>query len=246
MWLLVGSIACGTVILAPLGLVIIIVGMVKLHRAGQLGWIRPLSVSLLAVFALVDGGINWIGWSLDVFANHTHVVQAMGTGFGKLVDGGYYVNYNAGPVGGIDDNGEKAMALFSVLCIFPARAAATWAYLKLKRWGLRWMIITGWGIPIPVDRLPVQHPDGLRPPIGASALRRHRLVDLRHLLPDSLHSAAMAVLPRCKAVEQMTATETTAGAGARWAVGIAGSSVRPKDPDYAFRCHAYSGTDDAE
>lgn len=144
-WLLVGSIACGTVILAPVGLVIIITGMVKLHRAGQLGWIRPLSVSLLAVFALVDGGINWIGWSLDIFANHTHVVRAMGTGFGKLVDGGYYVNYNASAVGGINDNGEKAIALFSVLCIFPARAAATWAFLKLKRWGLRWMIITGWG-----------------------------------------------------------------------------------------------------
>src|ERR1700757_5000622 len=94
-WLLVGSITCGTVVLAPIGLAIIIAGMVKLRRAGQLGWVRPMSVSLLAVFALVDGGINWIGWSLDVFANHTHVVQAMGTGFGKLIDGGYYVNYNA-------------------------------------------------------------------------------------------------------------------------------------------------------
>src|SRR5919198_6645250 len=73
-WLLVGSIVCGTVVLAPVGVLIIVVGMVKLKRAGQLGWIRPLSVSLLAVFALVDGGINWIGWSLDIFANQTHVL----------------------------------------------------------------------------------------------------------------------------------------------------------------------------
>jgi len=143
-WLLVGSIVCGTVVLAPVGVLIIVIGMVKLKRAGQLGWIRPLSVSLLAVFALVDGGINWIGWSLDIFANQTHVLRAMGTGFGKLVDGGYYVGYNSGPIGGIANNGEKAMALFSVLCIFPARAAAAWGFLKLKRWGLRWMKITGW------------------------------------------------------------------------------------------------------
>jgi hypothetical protein len=57
-WLLVGSIVCGTVVLAPVGVLIIVIGMVKLKRAGQLGWVRPLSVSLLAVFALVDGGIN--------------------------------------------------------------------------------------------------------------------------------------------------------------------------------------------
>jgi hypothetical protein len=111
-WLLVGSIVCGTVVLAPVGLLIIVIGMVKLHRAGQLGWVRPMSVSLLAVFALVDGG--------------------------------YYVDYNSGPIGGIADNGEKPIALFAVLCIFPARAAAAWGFLKLKRWGLRWMKITGW------------------------------------------------------------------------------------------------------
>jgi hypothetical protein len=143
-WLLAGSLLCGTVVLAPIGLIVIIVGMAKIHRAGKLGWIRPLSVSLLAVFALVDGGINWLGWSLDIFANQTHVLRAMGTGFGRLVDGGYYVNYNSSPVGGIADTGEKAMALFSVLCIFPARSAAAWAFLKMKRWGLTWMIITGW------------------------------------------------------------------------------------------------------
>jgi hypothetical protein len=143
-WLLGGSLLCGTVVLAPVGLFVIIYAIVRLQRARRLGWVRPLSVSVLAAFALVDGGINWIGWSLDIFANQTHILRAMGTGFGKLVDGGYYVDYNSGVIGGIADNGEKALALFSVLCIFPARAAATWAFLKMKRWGLRWMIITGW------------------------------------------------------------------------------------------------------
>lgn len=36
-WLLVGSSLCGTVVLAPIGLVVIILGMLKLRRAGQLG-----------------------------------------------------------------------------------------------------------------------------------------------------------------------------------------------------------------
>ena len=111
-WLLGGSLLCGTVVLAPVGLFVIIYAIVRLQRARRLGWVRPLSVSVLAAFALVDGG--------------------------------YYVDYNSGVIGGIADNGEKALALFSVLCIFPARAAATWAFLKMKRWGLRWMIITGW------------------------------------------------------------------------------------------------------
>lgn len=143
-WLLAGSLFCGSIILAPVGLGMLLAGIIKLQRARQLGWVRPLAVTLIAIFSLVDGGINWLGWSLDVFAHDTHVLRVMGTGFGKMIDGGYYWNYNSTHIGGIYDSGEKAMALFSVLCIFPARAAATWAFLKLKRWGLRWMIITGW------------------------------------------------------------------------------------------------------
>ncbi|MEB4212162.1 hypothetical protein [Mycobacterium sp. 94-17] len=143
-WLLAGTLCCGSIVLAPAGLVLLLIGTVKLHRARSLGWVRPLAVTLIAVFALVDGGINWLGWSLDVFAHDTHVLRAMSTGFGKMIDGGYYWNYNSTHIGGTFDRAEKAMALFSVLCIFPARMAAAWAFLKLRRWGLRWMIITGW------------------------------------------------------------------------------------------------------
>lgn len=142
--LLAGTLLCGSIILAPVGLFVLGWGFIRLRAARQLGWARPLAVSLIAVFAMVDGGVNWLGWSLDVFAHDTHVLQAMSTGFGKMIDGGYYWQYNSTHIGGTFDRAEKSMALFSVLCIFPARMASAWAFLKLKRWGLRWMIITGW------------------------------------------------------------------------------------------------------
>ena len=58
--LLAGTLLCGSIILAPVGLFVLGWGFIRLRAARQLGWARPLAVSLIAVFAMVDGGVNWL------------------------------------------------------------------------------------------------------------------------------------------------------------------------------------------
>jgi hypothetical protein len=144
-WLLAGALCCGTIMLGPLGLILIAVGLSKLHRARQLGeWARPIAVTVFGMFALVDASINFVGWSLDIFAHNTHMLQTMSGGFGRMIDGGYYYHYNSTWLGGVSDRAEKSFAMFAVFMIFPARIVAAWAFIKLRRWGYRWMILTGW------------------------------------------------------------------------------------------------------
>jgi hypothetical protein len=77
-WLLAGALCCGTIMLGPLGLILIAVGLVKLRRARRLGeWVRPTAVTVFGMFALVDASINFVGWSLDMLAHDTHMLQTM-------------------------------------------------------------------------------------------------------------------------------------------------------------------------
>jgi len=131
--------------LGPLGLILIAVGLVRLRRARRLGeWVRPTAVTVFGMFALVDASINFVGWSLDMLAHDTHMLQTMSSGFGRMIDGGYYYHYNSTWLGGVSDRAEKSFAMFAVFMIFPARIVSAWAFIKLRRWGYRWMIITGW------------------------------------------------------------------------------------------------------
>jgi hypothetical protein len=144
-WLLAGALCCGTITLAPLGLVFIAVALAKLRAAARLGEIvRPLAVTIFGVFSMVDASINFIGWSMDIFSHSTHIVQTTSNGFGQMIDGGYYYLYNSTWLGGVFDRGEKNFAMFAVFMIFPARIVAAWAFIKLRRWGYRWMILTSW------------------------------------------------------------------------------------------------------
>jgi hypothetical protein len=144
-WLLAGALSCGTVMFGPVGLVLIAVGLIKSRRAYRLGeQARPTAVTVFGIFALVDACINFVGWSLAIYAHSTHILQTMSWGFGRMLDGGYYYHYSSGWLGGVGDPAEKSFALVSVLMIFPARMVAAWAFIKLKQWGLSWMILTGW------------------------------------------------------------------------------------------------------
>ena len=144
-WLLAGALCCGTVVLGPLGLIFITVGLMKLRRARRLGeWARPMAVTVFGMFALVDASINMVGWSLALYAHDTHMLQTMSFGFGRMLDGGYYRNYQFGWLGGVSDPAERSFALLSVAMIFPARMVAAWAFIKRRRWGFRWMVLTGW------------------------------------------------------------------------------------------------------
>jgi hypothetical protein len=144
-FLLAGVLCCGAVALAPIGLVLIAYSLVLLRRARQSGeFVRPMAVTIFGLFAMVDACINFIGWSMDIFSHNTRILSTMSIGFGQMIDGGYYYHYNDSWLGGVFDDGEKSMAAFAVFMIFPARIVCAWAFIKLYRWGFRWMILTSW------------------------------------------------------------------------------------------------------
>jgi hypothetical protein len=71
-------------------------------------------------------------------------METLWPGYGKLVDGAYYIDYNGGPYGGLANNGEKTLEFYGVLVMYPMRIMAAWAFIKMKRWGLQMMIVTSW------------------------------------------------------------------------------------------------------
>ncbi len=143
--LLVGCLLVGSQVLGPVGLVILAVGVYLLMRAKRAGEdVRPLAVTVFGVFSIVDAATNFLGWSIDTFAHDTHLGQVFMNGFGRLVDGGYYVHYNHLLLGGTGVAGEKSWQIFCVFGLFPLRIVASWGFMKLKRWGFDMMLITTW------------------------------------------------------------------------------------------------------
>jgi hypothetical protein len=123
-----------------------VLSFIYLSRAQQAGQLtRPWAVTVIGAFVLIDSSINFFGWGTDLFwAHNTTLMQTLWGGYGKLVDGGYYIDYNGGPLGGLSNYSEKTLEFFGVLVMYPMRIAACWAFLKMQRWGLQGMIITSW------------------------------------------------------------------------------------------------------
>jgi hypothetical protein len=125
--------------------VILIVGVYLLKRAKDAGEdVRPLAVTVFGVFSIVDAATNFLGWSIDTFAHDTHLGQVFMNGFGRLIDGGYYIHYNDLLLGGTGVAGEKSWQIFCVFGVFPLRIVAAWGFMKMKRWGFDMMLITCW------------------------------------------------------------------------------------------------------
>jgi hypothetical protein len=143
--LLVGCLLVGSQLLGLIGIVVLVVGVLMLRRASAAGeHVRPLAVTVFAVFSMIDAATNLLGWSIDTFAHGTHIGQVFMNGFGRLLDGGYYIDYNTLLLGGAGTAGEKSWQIFCVFGLFPARIAAAWAFIKMKRWGFDLMLITSW------------------------------------------------------------------------------------------------------
>lgn len=147
-WMLAGCVVCGSFIFGPIGLLILGYGFVLLRRAQRSGEaIRPWAVTIIALYCMIDGGANFIGWAIDLFGNDAMLVETFYSGWGKLFDGAYYINYNGQTLGGTGSQlfaGEKALEIGGVLMLFPMRIIAAWGFFKMKRWGHQFMIISSW------------------------------------------------------------------------------------------------------
>jgi hypothetical protein len=145
-WLLTGIIVAGSFILGPIALAMMAYGFILLRRAQGRGVaIRPWHVTIIAAFAMMDGAANFVGWAVDLLPIHdTLLGRTLYFGWGKMFDAGYYINYNGLPIGGTAAAGEKAFEFMAVFIMFPMRMVACWAFMKMKRWGYQYMIVTAW------------------------------------------------------------------------------------------------------
>jgi hypothetical protein len=146
-FLFLGILCTGTLVLGPIGVPITIYALRLLRKAEKAGAaIRPWIVTAIGTFVMIDAAMNFLVWSIDLFPAHDAFLglTIWPNGYGRMLDGGYYIHYNTMSLGGTIFEGEKALEIASTLILFPWRVMACWGFLKMKRWGLQNMVITTW------------------------------------------------------------------------------------------------------
>jgi hypothetical protein len=144
-WLIAGTILMGTVVLGIFGLPLFLYGLSLQRNAQREGLtVRPLIVTLIGYMVMLDAALNTFGWAIDLLANHTLTSRLFLPMWGNMFDGGYFWHYNELAVGGASAPGEKAWEVLGIFVVFPMRIAACIGFLKMKRWGHQWMIVTCW------------------------------------------------------------------------------------------------------
>jgi hypothetical protein len=141
----------GTVFLGPFGLILIVWGFLRSRKAEREGAIatHPWGIALLGAFTIADSAANFIGWSIDLFAGRAIIPRSAEFYYGTLFDGGYAHKWGTAQLGdvvlgGLNSPGEKALIVAAVLVVWPCRMAAAWAMLRMKPWGVSWMITSVW------------------------------------------------------------------------------------------------------
>ena len=144
--LLIGSLLCGTMVLAFPGLFVLWKAY-KLHKEGLARGeqLRPAIISVVAVTSLVDAFVNFLIWGVDLFPTHDTVLgHTLYTGMGQLFDGVYYLGYNTTAMGGTGVASEKALEIAGVLLLYPMRLVAAWGFLRMRRWGYQYLMVNNW------------------------------------------------------------------------------------------------------
>lgn len=144
-WLLAGCILSGTMILGPIGPLVLAIAVGKLWKSVKRGTnARPWAATIIGTFCMIDGLINSSPWSFDTFAHNTVLGQTFITGYGRFFDGAFYLNYNSGALGGVANHSEKMWQYLAVFILMPMRVVSAWAFMQMRTWGLHFMKVSGW------------------------------------------------------------------------------------------------------
>ena len=147
-WFFAGVIITGSILVGPLGLPVLVYGIYQLRKVSKLGRqaVRPWHVSVIGAFAIIDAAANFVGWSFCTFAARTGVSWSiLRDGYGFGFDGFYFSHYGTSfLIHGVAGPGEQSYIFMAMFVLWPMRLCAAWAFLKMKRWGFRWMITTTW------------------------------------------------------------------------------------------------------
>ncbi len=135
----------GTMVFGLIGLPFFLRGVFILRKAERDGLaVRPTMMTFVGALVLIDGFMNTLGWMIDTFAHHSLIIRVFEMGWSLLLDNGYAWNFNNMWFGGAAAPGEKAWEIACTFVLFPIRVVAAWGFLKGKRWGLQWLIMSCW------------------------------------------------------------------------------------------------------
>jgi len=144
-WMIWGAILMTTAVFGPIGFPLFIRGMMLQSKAQRAGLtVRPLICTLIGYLVIMDSGLNSMGWSLDMIANHSIITRTLVTAWGNMFDSAYFWHYNELWIGGTGMLGEKSWEFGLIPTVFCMRIAAAIGFLKMKRWGHQWLIVTCW------------------------------------------------------------------------------------------------------
>jgi hypothetical protein len=111
-WLIVGCILSGTMILGPIGPIVLSIAFWKLYKSVKAGTnARPWAVTLIGTFCMVDGLISFSPWTFDTFAHSTVLGETFITGYGRFFDGAFYLHYNSRALGGSREHLREDVAV---------------------------------------------------------------------------------------------------------------------------------------
>jgi hypothetical protein len=120
-------------------------GLILTRRALREGRsIRPIAVTLIGLTAFADSAINVIIWPMDWVAHDTVLAQTLFSGLGRLWDSGYYLSLNTTSMGGHPLSAEKGWEVASILTFYPMRLVASWGFLRMKRWGFQFLVVSSY------------------------------------------------------------------------------------------------------
>ena len=144
--ILIGSVLIGTWLLEIPG-IYLLVKAYRLHRTGKAEGriLTPATITIVAMLCLIDAWLNYLYWGLDLFFAHdTVLLKTAFNSVGRLWDGAYYLGFNTTPAGGLAISSEKAFEIASVLLMYPLRIVSAYGFMKMRRWGLNYMLVTSW------------------------------------------------------------------------------------------------------
>lgn len=145
-WMFVAIVLAGSWVLGPIGFPVLLYALILMNRARKRGELyRPWGITIIVTLTLIDASVNYFAWGLDLLPSHdTPLVQTVWSGYGKLFDGAYYIDYNSASIGGLANISEKTLEVLAIGLLFPLRIVAATALLRMKRWGLQALIISSW------------------------------------------------------------------------------------------------------
>ena len=193
-WLLAGCILSGTMILGPVGPLVLAVAVCKLWKSVKRGTnTRSWAATIIGTFCMIDGLINFSPWSFDTFAHNTVLGQTFITGYGRFFDGAFYLHYNSGALGGVANHSEKMWQYLAVFILMPMRVVSAWAFMQMRTWGLHFMKVSGVAVSLSLGRVHDGDEPGLPGADGQVRIRRRGLVAVQSVLSVAAFRAALPV-----------------------------------------------------